>query len=127
MLGDADAGARHHEGCDGGDVECVAAIAAGSSIEFTLILPPEITLTESIRVRCKGKVVRVDEGTPQEMYVWPYFAHVPLQRLTSEQKVELFRIVTRSDYKKMKEFGAYIFYRVGIAPDGTWHFFVAGD
>jgi hypothetical protein len=40
-----------------------AAIAAGSSIEFTLILPPEITLTESIRVRCKGKVVRVDEGS----------------------------------------------------------------
>jgi PilZ domain len=40
-----------------------AAIAAGSRIEFTLILPPEITLTESIRVRCKGKVVRVDEGS----------------------------------------------------------------
>src|ERR1700693_1229665 len=39
-----------------------SAIAAGSSIEFTLTLPPEITLTESIRVRCKGKVVRVDDG-----------------------------------------------------------------
>src|SRR6202171_298745 len=39
-----------------------SAIAAGSSIEFTLVLPPEITLTESIRVRCKGKVVRVDKG-----------------------------------------------------------------
>jgi len=38
-----------------------SAIAAGSPIEFTLTLPPEITLTESIRVRCKGKVVRVDE------------------------------------------------------------------
>jgi hypothetical protein len=25
-----------------------------------LTLPPEITLTESIRVHCKGKVVRVD-------------------------------------------------------------------
>jgi hypothetical protein len=71
--------------------------------------------------------VHVHQGTPQEMYVWPYFAHMPLQRLTPEQKVELFRIVTGSDYKKMKEFGAYIFYRVGIAPDGTWHFFVAGD
>ena len=35
-------------------------IAAGSGIEFTLTLPPEITLTEAIRVRCKGKVVRVD-------------------------------------------------------------------
>ena len=38
------------------------AIAAGAAIEFTLTLPPEITLTESIRVRCKGKVLRVDEG-----------------------------------------------------------------
>ncbi len=36
------------------------AIEAGSGIEFTLTLPPEITLTEAIRVRCKGKVVRVD-------------------------------------------------------------------
>jgi hypothetical protein len=39
-----------------------SAIAPGSQIEFTLTLPPEITLTESIRVRCKGKVVRVDDG-----------------------------------------------------------------
>ncbi|MBV9481234.1 MAG: PilZ domain-containing protein [Acidobacteria bacterium] len=36
------------------------AIATGAGIEFTLTLPPEITLTEAIRVRCKGKVVRVD-------------------------------------------------------------------
>jgi hypothetical protein len=71
--------------------------------------------------------VHVHKGTPQEMYVWPYFAHVPLKRLTPEQKIELFRIATGSDYKKMKEFGAYIFYRVGIAPDGIWHFFIAGD
>jgi len=41
-----------------------SAIAAGSPIEFTLTLPPEITLTESIRVRCKGKVVRVEDSVP---------------------------------------------------------------
>jgi hypothetical protein len=40
------------------------AIQAGSPIEFTLTLPPEITLTESIRVRCKGRVVRVESGNP---------------------------------------------------------------
>jgi hypothetical protein len=39
-------------------------IETGSAIEFTLTLPPEITLTESIRVHCKGKVVRVSEGGP---------------------------------------------------------------
>ena len=41
-----------------------APIATGVAIEFTLTLPPEITLTESIRVRCKGKVVRVESGGP---------------------------------------------------------------
>lgn len=39
-----------------------APLAMDSSIEFTMTLPPEITLTESIRVRCKGKVVRVDDS-----------------------------------------------------------------
>jgi hypothetical protein len=40
------------------------AIQAGSAINFTLTLPPEITLTESIRVRCKGRVVRLEGGSP---------------------------------------------------------------
>jgi hypothetical protein len=71
--------------------------------------------------------VRVDEGTRQEMYVWPYFVRLPVKALSSAQKVELFRIVTGPDYKDLLAFGAYAFYRVGIGPQGTWHFFVAGD
>jgi hypothetical protein len=71
--------------------------------------------------------VHVDAGTPQDMYVWPYFAYVPLKELTSAQKVELFKVVTGSDYRAMQDFGGYIFYRLGIAPDGTWHFFVSGE
>jgi hypothetical protein len=71
--------------------------------------------------------VHVDQGTPEDMYVWPYFARMPLKALTLAQKVELFKIITGSDYKDMLDFGAYNFYRLGIAPDGTWQFFVAGD
>ena len=71
--------------------------------------------------------VRLDESTRHDIYVWPYFVGVPLKTLTPQQKVELFRIVTGADYKDMLAFGAYVFYRLGIAPDGTWHFFVAGD
>lgn len=71
--------------------------------------------------------VHVDVGTPQEMYVWPYFARYPLDKLDARQMVELFRIVTAGDLEDMKSYGTYIFYRVGIAPDGTWHYFVAGD
>jgi len=71
--------------------------------------------------------VHVDKGTPQEMYLWPYFAQYPIDDLTPPQMIELFKIVTSYEYNEMKEFGAYNFYRVGIGPDGTWHFFVAGD
>jgi hypothetical protein len=71
--------------------------------------------------------VHVDKGTPQEMYLWPYFAQYPITELTPPQQIELFKIVTSFEYTEMKEFGAYNFYRVGIGPDGTWHFFVAGD
>ncbi len=41
-----------------------SSIAQGSAIGFTLTLPPEITLTESIRVQCKGRVVRVEDSRP---------------------------------------------------------------
>ena len=37
-----------------------APVQAGSRMEFTMTLPPEITLTEQIRVRCVGKVVRIE-------------------------------------------------------------------
>jgi hypothetical protein len=71
--------------------------------------------------------VHMDAGTPNDMYVWPYFFAVPLDRLTAPQRVELFKIVTAGDYEDMKTYGTYIFYRVGITPDGRWSFFVAGD
>ena len=71
--------------------------------------------------------VHVDIGTPQEAYIWPYFARYPIDTLTPPQMVELFRILTSSDYDEMKSFGAYMFYRVGIAPNGTWTYFEAGD
>ena len=71
--------------------------------------------------------VHLDEGTPQEMYVWPYFYALRLDSLTPSQEVELYKLITPHDRQGMEEFGAYNFFRLGIGPDGTWHFFVAGD
>jgi hypothetical protein len=73
------------------------------------------------------RFAHVDQGTPQEVYVWPYFARMPLNSLSLEQKVELFRIVTGGDYNEMLGGGAYAFFRLGIAPDGSWQFFVTGN
>ncbi|MER8462282.1 hypothetical protein [Mesorhizobium sp. M1396] len=71
--------------------------------------------------------VHLDAGKPEELYVWPYFFALPLDKLDAKQRVELFKIVTAGDFDDMKQFGAYIFYRVGITPTGRWTFFVAGD
>lgn len=71
--------------------------------------------------------VHVDQGTPDEMYVWPYFARVPLKTLTPAQKVELFKFITGSDYKEMLNAGAYNFFRIGIGQDGSWRFVMTGD
>lgn len=70
---------------------------------------------------------RVQPGTPEELYVWPYFAQYPIEALTPSQLVELFTLLTATDYEDMKSYGAYTFFRVGIAPDGRWLFFLAGD
>ncbi|HEY6259081.1 MAG TPA: hypothetical protein VIY51_25160 [Xanthobacteraceae bacterium] len=70
---------------------------------------------------------RTEAGTPQEMYVWPYFARLPIRSLTPAQKVELFQVVTGADYKGMLERGRYLFYQVGIGPDGAWRYFLSSD
>jgi len=71
--------------------------------------------------------VRTATGTSNEMYVWPYLALLKPDKLTPAQQVDLYRLISPDEAKTMKEFGGYIHYRLGISPDGTWHFFVAGD
>jgi hypothetical protein len=34
-------------------------VTEGAAVELTLVMPSEITMTESMRVRCRGKVTRV--------------------------------------------------------------------
>jgi len=67
--------------------------------------------------------VRVGQGQ-DEMYVWPYFAETDLAKLTPAQEVELYRIVPASLAVPMKKSGKYSFYRLGISPNGVWHYFM---
>lgn len=71
--------------------------------------------------------VHMKPDDENDFYVWPYFAAMPIDRLTPQQRVELFKIVTAGDYEDMKAAGIYTFYRVGITPDGKWSFFLAGE
>lgn len=66
---------------------------------------------------------KVDAGTPQEMYIWPYFATLQMNKLTPPQLVDVYKIVTSSDFEEMKSTGIYSFYTVGIDKDGVWKYF----
>ena len=57
------------------------------------------------------------------IYVWPYFAEVPLQKLTPAQQVELLRLVPPAAAKEMLQTGKYTYWRLAIGADGTWHHF----
>jgi len=58
------------------------------------------------------------------MYVWPYFAEADLTKLTPRQQVELYRLVPPKQAKAMMASGKYTGYRLGVAPDGIWHYFL---
>lgn len=70
--------------------------------------------------------VEIGEGSTST-YVWPYFAEVPLTTLTPPHYVELYRVLTAIDVEEMIRVGYYMFFRIGIAPDGRIRFFSAGE
>jgi hypothetical protein len=57
------------------------------------------------------------------LYVWPYFAELPLGRLTPAQQVELMRLVPPQAAKEMQRTGRYTHWRLVIGADGVWHSF----
>ena len=59
----------------------------------------------------------------EELYIWPYFAELPIGKLSPAQQVELLTIVSPQRLKAMQASGRYDYYRIGIAQNGTWHFF----
>lgn len=126
-----------------GDVAQVSALVAASTVETTIDNDPvddPAALWRSQYPDSDGReilailldlldaaFVRIDAGTANEMFVWPYAAHVPLTELGPPELVEILRLVTSYDLQQMREAGTWTFFRVGIAPDGTWHYFIARE
>jgi hypothetical protein len=57
------------------------------------------------------------------VYVWPYFAEVPLDRLSLGQEVELIRLLGAAEANELKRQGRYTSWRIAIGADGVWHSF----
>jgi hypothetical protein len=57
------------------------------------------------------------------IYVWPYFAEVPLAGLTPAQDVELMRLLGAATALNLRATGRYSWWRIAIGADGVWHSF----
>ena len=71
--------------------------------------------------------VRVNVGTDDEAYIWPYHAEIPIETLVPAQRVDLLRIVTAGDVEDMTAYGSYNFFRIAISPEGEWLYFMVGN
>lgn len=58
------------------------------------------------------------------LYVWPYLAEVPPANLTAAQQVDLLRLVSVEEAKAMRAANRWLWWRLAIGADGTWHGFM---
>ncbi|HEX7073307.1 MAG TPA: hypothetical protein VF226_04640 [Hyphomicrobiaceae bacterium] len=60
------------------------------------------------------------------VYVWPGLAEADLSKLTPQQEVALYRLVSPAEAKAMREANRWQWWRLAIGADGTWHTFHKG-
>ena len=54
------------------------------------------------------------------LYVWPYLAERPLDKLTPSEEVDLYRLVSPAKATEMHEKKRWLWWCLAIAADGTW-------
>ncbi len=57
------------------------------------------------------------------VYVWPALAEADLTKLTPQQEVALYRLVSPAEANSMREAKRWQWWRLAIGADGTWHAF----
>lgn len=75
----------------------------------------------------EGPFIRIEAGRPQEMYVWPAFAERMWDGLSPPEWVSLYRLAPAPVIRDSLEKKKYLGDRLGIGPDGTWHYFLTGE
>jgi len=58
------------------------------------------------------------------LYVWPRFAETPPDKLTTDDKAAMQQLIPSPVLDEMQRSKRYLFWRVAIGADGTWHSFI---
>ncbi|WP_171946470.1 hypothetical protein [Hyphomicrobium sp. CS1GBMeth3] len=57
------------------------------------------------------------------VYVWPYVAELPLDKLRAAEVVDLYRVMSAEEGKAARAQKKWTGWRLAIGADGTWHTF----
>lgn len=60
------------------------------------------------------------------LYVWPRFSETPREALTPAEAKDFERLVPLAARDEMARTGRYLWWRLAIGADGTWHTFTKG-
>lgn len=61
------------------------------------------------------------------IYVWPYLAEKPLDKLSEREEVDLYRLVSVPKAAEMRDKKRWTWWRLTIGADGTWQSFKKPD
>lgn len=61
------------------------------------------------------------------VYVWPYLAELPLEKLSARQKVDLYRLMPVAEANAMIKQKKWTWWTLTIGADGLWHAFKKGQ
>lgn len=74
-----------------------------------------------------AEVLTLTPGRQAGLWVWPAFFIRPVEEWSESDHREAVRLLGEERAAAEISYGAYLGYRVGIAEDGTWRYFIAGD
>lgn len=137
----ADTRRRIVEAATSCDLAALAQLARAGSSEFTYSFgggtdpaahwrQEEAAGREPLRllVQLLDRPYRQVQVAGSSQVVWPSaFGYDDWASVPAEDREALRPVYDEQDFAGFEQFGAYVGHRIGIAPDGDWLFFVAGD
>lgn len=75
-------------------------------------------------LECDHAALPIGEDVENNVvFVWPGLSEADLAKLTPQQEVALYRLVSPAEAENMRESGRWQWWRLAIGADGTWHAF----
>lgn len=86
-----------------------------------------LTILDKVLARAPARMPIGRDPENNTVFVWPYLAERPLDKLTQEERADLADLVPPEVFKSMLDKNKWSWWRLAIGADGTWLAFMRHD